>query len=207
MISPSRFIPAAEECGLIIELGEWVLRTACFQARQWLDKGLTQLVVSVNVSAVQFRQPNLADLVARALKDSGLPGDRLELELTEGMLMEQPEAASAAMDALKQMGVRLSLDDFGTGYSSLSYLKRFPFDALKIDQSFVRDLGSNADDDSLVRTIILMAKNLNMRAIAEGVETSTQLDFLSANECDEFQGFLRSQAVPASELEKLIRES
>jgi EAL domain-containing protein (putative c-di-GMP-specific phosphodiesterase class I) len=103
--------------------------------------------------------------------------------------------------------VRLSLDDFGTGYSSLSYLKRFPFDALKIDQSFVRDLGSNADDDSLVRTIILMAKNLNMRAIAEGVETSMQLDFLSANECDEFQGFLRSQAVPASELEKLIRES
>jgi EAL domain-containing protein (putative c-di-GMP-specific phosphodiesterase class I) len=145
--------------------------------------------------------------VARALKDSGLPGDRLELELTEGMLMEQPEAASATMAALKQMGVRLSLDDFGTGYSSLSYLKRFPFDALKIDQSFVRDLGSNADDDSLVRTIILMAKNLNMRAIAEGVETSTQLDFLSANECDEFQGFLRSQAVPASELEKLIRES
>ena len=207
MISPSRFIPAAEECGLIIELGEWVLRTACFQARQWLDNGLTQLVVSVNVSAVQFRQPNLAELVAQTLRDSGLPGDRLELELTEGMLMEQPEAASATMAALKQMGVRLSLDDFGTGYSSLSYLKRFPFDALKIDQSFVRDLGSNADDDSLVRTIILMAKNLNMRAIAEGVETSTQLDFLSANDCDEFQGFLRSQAVPASELEQLIKGS
>ena len=205
MINPSRFIPVAEESGLIVELGEWVLHTACRQAREWQDRGLPGLVVSVNVSAVQFRQPNLAQVVAQALHGAGLPGEFLELELTEGMLMEQPASASAAMAALKAMGVRLALDDFGTGYSSLSYLKRYPFDTLKIDQSFIRDLCQDGEDDSLVKTIILMAKNLNLRAVAEGVETQQQLDFLCANECDEFQGFLRSQALPANDFERMLR--
>ncbi len=203
-ISPARFIPAAEESGLIIELGDWVLNTACRQAREWLARGLQNLVVSVNVSAVQFRQPDLPQTVARALQASGLPPGLLELELTEGMLMEQPELATESMRALKEMGVRLSLDDFGTGYSSLSYLKRFPFDTLKIDQSFIRDLHQGKGDESLVRTIILMAKNLNMRAVAEGVETAQQLAFLTDNQCDEFQGFLRSRAVPADEFEQLL---
>lgn len=204
-IPPSRFIPVAEESGLITELGEWVLRTACRQAREWQERGLGELVMSVNVSAVQFRQPNLAQVVAHALEAAELPGRYLELELTEGMLMEQPAAANQTMEQLKAMGVGLSLDDFGTGYSSLSYLKRFPFDTLKIDQSFIRDLCQDGEDDSLVKTIILMAKNLNLRAVAEGVETQQQLDFLAENECDEFQGFFRSRAVSANEFEQLIR--
>ena len=201
LLLPAQFIPIAEQSGLIIELGEWVLRTACFQARQWLDNGLTQLVVSVNVSAVQFRQPNLAELVAQTLRDSGLPGDRLELELTEGMLMEQPEAASATMAALKQMGVRLSLDDFGTGYSSLSYLKRFPIDKLKIDQSFVREIPADDDSSAITGAIVSLAHSLQLKVIAEGVETKEQLDFLIQKGCDEVQGYYFSKPLAANDFQ------
>lgn len=195
LIPPDRFIPIADESGLIVDIGEWVLRQACHQAKVWHDQGYTDLTISVNVSAVQFAQPRLLDIVNRALVDSGLRPQALTLEITESVVMHDAETAVGMLRALKHMGVRLSIDDFGTGYSSLSYLKRFPIDILKIDKSFVRTLGVNDEDTAIVHTIMALAKSLRLTTIAEGVETARQVELLQREECDLFQGFHFSRPV------------
>lgn len=200
LISPARFIPIAEETNLILPIGEWVLAEACFQLMAWQAQGLPATSVAVNLSAVQFRQRNLVDIVARVLAESGLPPERLELEITESLLMEDTERAIQVLHDLKALGVRLSLDDFGTGYSSLSYLKRFPLDKIKIDQSFVRDLTRDPGDAAIIQAIIAIASKLGMGVIAEGVETREQLDYLNRHDCPEVQGFLFSPAVAAAEV-------
>jgi len=189
LIPPDRFIPIADESGLIVDIGEWVLRQACRQAKAWHDEGHADLTISVNVSAVQFGQPRLLDIVNRALADSGLPPQALTLEITESVVMHDAETAVGMLRALKHMGVKISIDDFGTGYSSLSYLKRFPIDILKIDKSFVRSLGINDEDTAIVHTIMALAKSLRLMTIAEGVETARQVEMLQREQCDRFQGF------------------
>ncbi|RMC95344.1 EAL domain-containing protein [Aquitalea palustris] len=196
-ISPAEFIPVAEDCGLILQLGEWVLRHAVRQARQWREQGLA-LVMGVNLSAVQFRQPDLPALVARILQEEGLPASALELELTEGVAMYDPQQAIAVMNVLHEQGVRMSIDDFGTGYSSLNLLKQFRVYKLKIDQSFVRDIVTDPEDRAIVAAIIDMAENLGLLTIAEGVETEEQLSWLRAQGCDELQGYLFSRPLPAA---------
>ncbi len=195
LIPPDRFIPIADETGLIVEIGEWVLRQACRQGKAWHDLGHTDLSVSVNVSAVQFGQPRLLEIVNRALADSGFRPQALTLEITESVIMHDAESAAGMLRALKAMGVKVSVDDFGTGYSSLSYLKRFPIDILKIDKSFVRALGVNEEDTAIVRAIMALAKSLRLMTIAEGVETEGQAEFLRRAECDRFQGFFFSRPV------------
>ena len=192
-VPPSRFIPLAEECGLIIPIGDWVLREACRQARQWQDAGLAPVPVGVNLSALQFRRSDIVAGVAAALDESGLDGRWLELELTESLLMESGPDVILTLGRLKALGVRLSIDDFGTGYSSLAYLKRFPVDRLKIDQSFVRDLAQNPDDAVIIRTIIQLGHNLRLEVIAEGTETLEQMDFLRREGCTAAQGYLFSR--------------
>ena len=206
MVSPAEFIPVAESSGMIVAIGEWVLRTAVHDARRWLDMQLPLLTVSVNLSAVQFRHPQLPEMVTRCLQQAGLPARRLELELTEGAAVDDPTAALAMMDQLHDRGVRLSMDDFGTGYSSLSYLKRFQIYKLKIDQSFVRDLEEDANDRAIVSAIIRMAQALGMQTTAEGVETDGQLEFLRAQGCDEGQGYLFSPPLPAEAFEAYLRK-
>lgn len=197
-ISPGEFIPVAEDCGLILPLGEWVLRQAVRQARQWRDQGL-ELVMAVNLSAVQFRQTDLPALVARILQEEGLPASCLELELTEGVAMYDPQQAIAVMNALYEQGVRMSIDDFGTGYSSLNLLKQFRVYKLKIDQSFVRDIVTDPEDRALVAAIIHMADSLGLLTIAEGVETAEQLELLRSHGCNELQGYLFSRPLPAAD--------
>lgn len=204
-VSPAQFIPLAEETGLIVPIGEWVLRTACFQNKAWQDAGLPPFIVSVNVSARQFRERTLIAQVALALRDSGLEPRLLELELTESLVMEDLDKALQSMKALRAMGVQLSIDDFGTGYSSLSALKRFPIARLKIDQSFVRDIPGDEEDKAIAKTIIALGHELNLKVIAEGVETEQQLEFLRAHGCDEMQGYLFSRPVPPAELAALVR--
>jgi diguanylate cyclase (GGDEF)-like protein len=189
LIPPDRFIPIADDSGLIVDIGEWVLRQSCRQAKAWHERGFADLSVSVNVSAVQFGQPRLLDVVHRALADSDLKPQALTLEITESVLMQDAETAVGMLRALKRMGVRLSIDDFGTGYSSLSYLKRFPIDILKIDKSFVRGLGENEEDTAIIYTIMALAKSLRLRTVAEGVETASQAQLLRKARCDRFQGF------------------
>jgi diguanylate cyclase (GGDEF)-like protein len=205
LVSPVEFIPLAEETGLIVPIGEWVLRTACFQNKAWQDAGLPAFSISVNVSARQFRERTLIEQVAQALQDSGLEARFLELELTESMVMEDLEKALQAMRALQSMGVQLSIDDFGTGYSSLSALKRFPIARLKIDRAFVRDIPGDEDDKTIAKAIISLGHELNLKVIAEGVETEQQLEFLRAHGCDEMQGYLFSRPVPPAELAALVR--
>jgi diguanylate cyclase (GGDEF)-like protein len=204
LVSPSEFIPLAEETGLIVPLGNWVLQEACLQTRAWQERGITGLVVAVNISGVQFRQHDLVDSVARALEWSGLNARYLELEITESVVMENASSAIVMLEQLHRMGVGLSIDDFGTGYSSLNYLKRFPIDKLKIDQSFIRDISVDGDDAAIVQAIIAMAHGLRLRVVAEGVENEGQLDFLRALGNDEYQGFLYSKALPASEIENRL---
>ncbi len=204
LIPPARFIPLAEETGLIVEIGRFVLRSACLQARTWLDRGLPPIVVSVNVSPRQFKQESFVASVAQALRESGLPAELLELEITESMVMHDAARLIRMLEELRQLGVQIAVDDFGTGYSSLSYLKRFPVHRLKIDRSFVADVTGNADDAAIVRTIISLGHNLGLRVVAEGVETDSQLDFLRANACDEMQGFYFSPPVPVEEFEKQL---
>jgi diguanylate cyclase (GGDEF)-like protein/PAS domain S-box-containing protein len=190
LVAPARFIPLAEDTGLIVPIGEWVLREACRQARHWRAAGFDGLSVAVNVSALQLRQGRLATQVRNALAESGLDPAALELEITESMLMADPEASIALLDELKALGIRIALDDFGTGYSSLAYLKQFPIDTLKIDRSFVGDLPDNGDSRAIVATIIAMARNLQMRVVAEGVETDAQHRHLNSEGCDALQGDL-----------------
>jgi diguanylate cyclase (GGDEF)-like protein/PAS domain S-box-containing protein len=189
IISPDRFIPLAEETGLIVPIGRWVLETACRQNKAWQDEGIGPMVVSVNVSARQLRQDDFVQTVVAVLKETGLEARYLEIELTESMVMHDAERLVAMLDELKLIGVQMSVDDFGTGYSSLSYLKRFPVDRLKIDRSFVQDLMSDTDDATIVRTIIALGHNLGLHVVAEGVETAEQRDFLRQNDCDEAQGY------------------
>jgi diguanylate cyclase (GGDEF)-like protein/PAS domain S-box-containing protein len=200
LVYPGQFVPIAEESGLIVPIGRWVLREACRQVRAWLDSGLRAVPVAVNISAVEFRNKGFLEGVALILKETGLPPRYLELELTETILMHDADSSLGLLEALKAMGVRLAIDDFGTGYSSLSYLKRFPIDTLKIDQSFVHDIPADADDATIVSAVIGMGKNLNHRVIAEGVETHEQLAFLRAQGCDEGQGFLFSHPLSAADL-------
>ena len=205
-VSPAEFIPVAESSGMIVAIGEWVLRTAVKDAKHWLDLHLPLRAVSVNVSAVQFRHPQLPEMVTRCLEQAGLPARRLELELTEGAAVDDPAAALAMMDQLHERGVRLSMDDFGTGYSSLSYLKRFQIYKLKIDQSFVRDLEDDSNDRAIVSAIIRMAQALGMQTTAEGVETDGQLEFLQSQGCDEAQGYYFSRPLAAKAFEAYLRE-
>ena len=204
IISPLRFIPVAEESGLIVPIGEWILHQACKQARQWQVDGF-ELTIAVNISAVQFRHKSLEDTVNRALAYSSLPPQWLELELTEGLIMEGSDTIIGIMQRLRQIGVKLSIDDFGTGYSSLSYLKRFPIDKLKIDQSFVRDITTDPDDAAITRAIINMAQSLKLKVIAEGVENEAQLDYLRQHACDEYQGYYCSKPLPADEFSALLQ--
>jgi predicted signal transduction protein with EAL and GGDEF domain len=207
MVSPADFIPIAEDSGLILPIGEWVLRTAVQQNRAWQLAGLGMFSMAVNISAVQFRQASLAQLVGQILQEYALAPEWLELELTESITMEDPELAIGILDRLHKQGVRLSIDDFGTGYSSLSYLKRFRINKLKIDQSFVQDITSDPDDEAIVDAVISLARSLKLRTIAEGVETVEQLDFLRAKGCDEIQGYFLSRPLPAQELEALLRRN
>lgn len=203
-VPPTQFIPIAEESGLIIPIGEWVLRKACEQNRAWQDAGYVPMPIAVNVSAVQFREKNFVDLVARVLHETGLEPRYLELELTESVTMQDLELTVSLLETLKCMGVGLSIDDFGTGYSSLSYLKRFPIDTLKIDRSFVQDVVTDPDDAAITCAIISMAKSLKQKVIAEGVETAEQFEFLRDKGCDEIQGFYFSEPLTAQEFEHRI---
>ena len=204
MVPPSHFIGLAEETGMIVAIGDWVLRTACAQNKAWQRAGYGGLRVAVNLSARQFGAQDLAASIIAVLEESGLAADSLDIELTESSLMADVDAAVASMRALKAIGVRLSIDDFGTGYSSLSYLKRFPIDVLKIDKSFVRDVMSDPGDAAIVASVISLAHQLKMHVIAEGVETAGQLDFLRRHGCDDMQGYLFSEPVPAAAFERML---
>jgi len=206
LLYPKEFIPLAEESGLIIALGEWVMRTACAQNKAWQDAGLTPLTLSVNFSARQFQQQTFIADVAHILKETNLDPRWLELELTESSIMKDPEVAIEKLHELKLMGIKVAVDDFGTGYSSLNYLKRFPIDTLKIDKSFVSDVCRDPHDTAIVRAIINLGHALDLTVIAEGVETKEQLQYLSALECDVVQGFLFSKALPAAVFEELLIE-
>ncbi len=207
LVQPNDFIPLAEETGLILPIGERVLRTACAQAREWQTQGLPPIRVSVNFSPRQFQHQNPVALVSKALSETGLSASHLELEITESTLMKDADSALATLRALKETGVRLAIDDFGTGYSSLSYLRFFPIDALKVDRSFVRELTTRADDAAIVSAIIAMAHSLKLRVIAEGVEHEQHLEWLHAAKCDEVQGYYISRPVPAEAAARLLRKS
>lgn len=195
LVYPSDFIPVAEDSGLIVPLSQWVLQEACQQACRWQAEGMRPLYLSVNVSAIDFRQRGFVEGIARTLKETGLDPTQLELEITESVLMQNIDTTVAILKAIKQQGIRLAIDDFGTGYSSLSYLQKFPVDVLKIDQSFVGDLSIDSNDAKLVSTIISLGKSLNLHIIAEGVETLEQLEFLKKHQCEEVQGYYFSKAV------------
>jgi diguanylate cyclase (GGDEF)-like protein/PAS domain S-box-containing protein len=203
-VSPAQFIPVAEDCGLILSIGNWVLGEACRQARAWQDAGLAFGTVAVNISAMEFRNEHFLEGVFKILNDTGLNPRSLELELTESVLMKRAEATESILKTLRARGVQVAVDDFGTGYSSLSYLRRLPIDALKIDQSFVRQITTVADDTTIVTAVIGMGRSLNLRVVAEGVETQEQLAFLQAHECDEAQGYYFSRPVLPKQFAKLL---
>jgi diguanylate cyclase (GGDEF)-like protein/PAS domain S-box-containing protein len=204
LISPAQFIPVAEDTGLIVPLGEWVLVQACRQARQWMDQGLGPVTMAVNISAVQFFRQDVVAVVKRILADAGLPSDWLELELTESMVMRDAEAAILTLGRLNQIGLKMSIDDFGTGYSSLNYLRRFPVHRLKIDQSFVRELTNSVNDAEIARAIISLGHSLELEVVSEGVETDAQMDYLKREGCDLLQGYLFSRPVPADAATDLL---
>jgi diguanylate cyclase (GGDEF)-like protein/PAS domain S-box-containing protein len=208
LVSPDQFIPLAEETGLILPIGNWVLETACAQLKAWQQNALTRnLVLAVNVSAKQFRQTEFISQVQAAVQRHGINSNLLKLELTESLLLDNVEDTIATMNALNKIGVRISLDDFGTGYSSLQYLKRLPLDQLKIDQCFVRDIVADSSDESIVSTIIAMANILDLDVIAEGVETKEQRQHLLNNGCTHFQGYLYSKPIPIDQFEALLKQS
>jgi diguanylate cyclase (GGDEF)-like protein len=204
LIAPALFIPVAEACGLILPIGNWVLRQACEQAKTWVNAGLPLTTMAVNISAMEFQDENFLEGVFSILRDTELDPHALEIELTESVLMKHPESTATILQALRKKGVQVAVDDFGTGYSSLSYLRKFPIDALKIDQSFVRQITAGVDDAAIVTAVINMARSLKLRVIAEGVETQEELDFLQAHHCDEAQGFYFSRPVPPSQFAELL---
>jgi diguanylate cyclase (GGDEF)-like protein/PAS domain S-box-containing protein len=206
LVSPAEFIPLAEDTGLIEPIGEWVLRAACEQTRKWQECGFNNLHVAVNLSARQFQQPDLARIIERTLKETGLGASSLEMEVTESSVMKNAETAIGMMRELKAMGIRISIDDFGSGYSSLSYLKKLPIDILKIDQSFVRDMTTDPKDAAIAMAIIQLAHSLQLKVIAEGVETEDQLRFLRLLRCDEMQGYLFCRPLPVEAFEQLLFE-
>jgi diguanylate cyclase (GGDEF)-like protein len=205
LVGPGDFIPLAEESGLILVIGQWVLREACRQASTWRSSGLDSIRIAVNLSPVQFRQPGFLNMIRAALTDHDLPPECLEIEMTEGTVMNDAESSVEILEELSRMGVVVAIDDFGTGYSSMSYLRRFPIDKLKIDRGFISNLTHNPADKSIVQAIISLAHSLRLKVVAEGVETAEQLEQLKRLGCDQYQGFLLSPAVPAPELERLIR--
>jgi diguanylate cyclase (GGDEF)-like protein/PAS domain S-box-containing protein len=204
LVSPAQFIPVAEDCGLILPIGNWVLREACKQTRTWVEAGLPLGTMGVNISAVEFRNENFLEGVFAILKDTGLNPNLLELELTESVLMKRPESTASVLQALRAKGVQVAVDDFGTGYSSLSYLQKFSIDALKIDQSFVRRITTAPAETTIVTAVISMARSLKLRVVAEGVETLKELEFLQAHQCDEAQGYYFSRPVPPEQFAKLL---
>ncbi|MFZ1547180.1 MAG: EAL domain-containing protein, partial [Candidatus Nitrotoga sp.] len=206
LLYPTTFIPVAEESGLIVPLGEWVLRTACEQNKAWQLAGLKPVSIAVNLSARQFKQQDLVELVTHILKETELDPSYLELELTESMVMQNVEATIATLTQLRAIGVKLAIDDFGIGYSSLNYLKHFPINFLKIDKSFVRDITTDRDDAIITKIIISMAHDMGLKVTAEGVETDKQKSFLCLHRCDEMQGYLFSKPIPADEFEILLKE-
>lgn len=205
-VSPAEFIPVAEKTGFIVPLGEWILKTACAQARSWQAAGFPPIRIAVNISGYQFNQPNLGRLIVDILKETGLEAKYLELELTESTVMQNPEAVSATLTELKALGIQISIDDFGTGYSSLSYLRQLPFDILKIDRSFVSQL-TDAKNEAITTAILQMARSLNLKVVAEGVETEAELAFFSGHECDEIQGYWFSPPLAAREFEEVLSGS
>jgi diguanylate cyclase (GGDEF)-like protein len=205
LVSPAMFVPLAEETGLIVPIGEWVLDAACTQTKAWLNAGFNNISIGVNLSARQFRQKNLLQIIEQSLRVNQLNSLHLELELTESMVMQDPEVTIHILNQLKQLGIRLSLDDFGTGYSSLSYLRRFPIDVLKVDQSFIRDVTTNADDACITSSIISLAHGLQLSVIAEGVETREQLRYLKQQKCDVMQGYYFSRPLPADQFFALMQ--
>lgn len=204
MISPTEFIPIAEQTGLIIPLGDWVLFSACTQAVQWIESGFTNFRISVNLSARQLSDPDLPQRVFRILESTQLNPGNLELEVTESAVMENTFAANQTLGQLKERGVRIAIDDFGTGYASLGYLKDFPFDTLKIDKSFVQNVHCESKNAAIIKAVILLAHSLNLEVVAEGVETHAELNFLVEHECELLQGYLFSRPIPAPDLEKLL---
>ncbi|MBJ7550463.1 putative bifunctional diguanylate cyclase/phosphodiesterase [Marinomonas ostreistagni] len=204
MIPPDQFIPVAEESGLILPLGEWVIRKACEQLKTWQDQGLPPINLSVNLSGRQFLQPDLVEVVQQILLETGIDPNLLELELTESMLMSDAHGTIKKLHDFREMGITLSIDDFGTGYSSLAYLKKFPIQALKIDRSFIQDLGIDGDDDAIVKATIAMAQSLNLKVIAEGVESRQQMNLLTDYECQEVQGYLFAKPMCCDDFEKYL---
>ncbi|HEY9885613.1 MAG TPA: bifunctional diguanylate cyclase/phosphodiesterase [Thermosynechococcaceae cyanobacterium] len=207
LVSPAKFIPIAEANGSIVPIGEWVLRTACAQTRAWQLAGLPPIRISVNLSARQFEQPNLVEVVSQILEETGLTASYLELEVTESFLMGDVQRSVNTLEQLRELGILLALDDFGTGYSSLNYLKRFPVTMLKIDRSFVQDVTSNPDSAAVTDAIIALAKSLRLNITAEGIETQEQLDYLQKRGCEEGQGFYFSRPVPADVIAQMLKES
>jgi EAL domain-containing protein (putative c-di-GMP-specific phosphodiesterase class I) len=197
-VPPIEFISILEDTGLIVPVGEWIIGQACRQLKLWELAGGPQVPVAINLSARQFRQADLAEAISRIVRTSGVDPHLLEFELTESLLMADPEAAAATLAAIKGQGMRLSVDDFGTGYSSLAYLKRFPLDTLKIDRAFVRDLPGDHDDAAITQAVISLAHHLGLSVVAEGVETGAQLRALQGYECDTIQGYLVSRPLPAA---------
>jgi diguanylate cyclase (GGDEF)-like protein len=205
LVTPAKFIPLAEETGLIVPIGEWVLKTACAQNKAWQDAGLPPLRVAVNLSARQFQQPFLLNVVSQTLQQTGLAPKFLELEITETIAMQDVDLTRTILTKLYQMGINLSIDDFGTGYSSLGYLKQFPLHSLKIDKSFVRDVATDPQNAGIINAIMTLGRGFNLRVIAEGVETEAEKDWLRSFQCEEMQGYLSSPPLPAPEATKLLQ--
>ena len=204
-IPPAQFIPVAEDCGLILPIGNWVLHEACKQAQAWVDAGLPPATMAVNISAMEFRNENFRESIFAILKYTGLDPRLLELELTESVLMKNAGSTESILKTLRASGVQLAIDDFGTGYSSLSYLRKFPIDALKIDQSFVRQITTSPDETAIVTAVIGMGRSLKLRVIAEGVETTKELAFLQDHRCDQAQGYYFSRPVPPQQFAELLK--
>jgi len=203
-VSPSLFIPIAEDSGLIFQIGDWVLEQACYQAKIWFDKGF-KMRMGINISPKQFQRPDFVGEVKKILEKTGVDPELLDLEITENDLLYNRVECIKTLKRLKEIGITISIDDFGTGYSSLSYLNQFPIDTLKIDQSFIKEVIENTNTQAIVTSIIQLAHNMNMRVIAEGVETTEMVLFLNERKCDEMQGFLYSKALPASHVMDFVR--
>ncbi len=206
MVSPARFIPVLQETGMMVEFGEWAVRSACLQHRAWLDAGLPPIRIAVNLSARQLREISFVSVFERALKEIGIGSESLEIEITESLLMADARNTVTAIEELHDLGIRVAMDDFGTGYSSLSVLKRFPIDSIKIDQSFVADITTSADDAEIIRAIVTIGKTLNKTVVAEGVETQEQVDILREYGCDQIQGYFFCPPIPAEELTEFLLE-